>query len=119
MYVAGKTQKIEREVQGILTTVELQPGDPVPECVNWPTFKACLNTGHVVWAPDSKNPKFVPPGVPGSAVKGGFKSITPRDEDDDENEDPPVVQAAIAQKNEPVKKAQPAKKPAKKGAKAS
>lgn len=76
MYVAGKTQKIERIVNGTKTTVEVQPGDPVPECTSWPTFKACLNTGHIVWQPTQG--EKAPKGLPTHAKVGAS------DDDDEE-----------------------------------
>ncbi len=64
MYVAGRVLKVVRDGE----TVDVQVGEPVPECTTWSTFKACLNTGHIVWQPESGK-AMPPPGVPASAVQ--------------------------------------------------
>lgn len=65
-YVAGKVQKIERPI-GSGKYVEVQPGEALPECTQWPTFKQCLSTGFVVWMPN-EGEITAPPGVPASAI---------------------------------------------------
>jgi len=64
-YVAGKTQKIERPI-GSGNYIEVHQGDAIPECIEWPTFKACLNTGFVIWMPDEN--AHVPAGVTHTAI---------------------------------------------------
>lgn len=109
MYVAGKSQKIERVVNGVKTTIEVLPGDPVPECTSWPTFKACLNTGHIVWQPPFNGAK-PPKGLPDHAVVG--KSS----DDDDDADDKVRVAPIAASKRPPRAKIQKEAKP--KGARA-
>ncbi len=84
-YVAGKTIKVVRDGQ----TIELQPGAPVPECTSWSTFKACLNTGHIVWQPLGKDEK-PPKGFP---IHASTKSDADEDDEDDKVRVAPIVAA--------------------------
>lgn len=74
-YVAGKPQKIVRVVDGVQQTLDVLAGEPLPEAPGWPTFKALLNTGFVVWMPDERNaklPENVPPAVVATAQQNGI-----------------------------------------------
>ncbi len=107
MYVAGKPQKIERVVDGKTVTVTVNPGDPVPECTSWPTFKACLNTGHIVWQPPHPSAK-PPKGLPDHAVVGG-SSRDDDDEDDAKVRVAPVAAAKPPKRAKIQKEAKPSK----------
>lgn len=85
-YVAGKAIKVVRDGQ----TVQLQPGDPVPECTSWSTFKACINTGSIVWQPLGKDEK-PPKGLPTHAKPGS--SHDDEDDEDDKVRVAPIVAA--------------------------
>lgn len=92
-YVAGKPIKVVRDGK----TVELQPGTPVPECTSWSTFKACLNTGHIIWQPMGKDEK-PPKGLP-------IHASTKSDADDEDDEVVEKVRVAPIAASKPPKRA--------------
>lgn len=73
MFVAGKNMKIMRNGK----SVDVVVGDPVPECTEWSTFRALVNTGSVVWAPranEAAMPQGVPAKVVTQAIVGGVEA---------------------------------------------
>lgn len=98
MYVAGKVQKIVRNGE----TVTVQPGDPVPECTSWPTFKACLNTGFIVWQPPFAGAK-PPKGLPEHAVVGSASDNRVDDDDGDDEEKVRIAPVAATKREKRAK----------------
>jgi hypothetical protein len=81
-YVAGQNIKVERPV-GSGNYVQLAPGDAVPECIEWPTFKQNLNIGRVVWVPDEneRSSKAAANVAPHIVAEGQVNSIAKRGAD--------------------------------------
>jgi hypothetical protein len=72
MFVAGKNMKIMRNGK----SVDVVVGDPVPECSEWPTFRALVNTGFVVWTPranEAPMPASVAPRQATAAMANGVE----------------------------------------------
>ena len=73
MFVAGKNMKIMRNGK----SVDVVVGDPVPECTEWSTFRALVNTGFVVWAPranEAPMPQNMPAKLATQAMAGGVEA---------------------------------------------